>query len=85
VHGESTATLIAGATRIVSTTATDYTTTAAATAASPVAPIALTGTPTSYVDVTFIPTAGSTLNLGTYDIILMSPDDASFNAARSDE
>ena len=71
-----TPTLIAGATRIVSTTATDYTTTAAATAASPVAPIALTGTPTSYVDVTFIPTAGSTLNLGSIngdEILLGGP------------
>jgi transglutaminase-like putative cysteine protease len=37
------------------------------------------------IDLPVLSTPGSTLNLGTYDIILMSPDDASFNAARSDE
>src|SRR5262249_7936395 len=36
------------------------------------------------VDLAVIATAGS-LNLGLYDIILMSPDDALYNAARSDE
>ena len=53
------------ATRMLSTTATDYTTGAAPTSTTPVAPITLSTTPTSYLDVTFVASLGSVLDLGT--------------------
>ncbi len=50
---------------IDSTTSTDYTSKAAAAASDPVNPLTLSDTPTSYLDVTFSPSVGSTLDLST--------------------